>query len=684
MASPKPCRSKAKDHLFEALSDIKQDNPYGILVSNRGVSTLRSSSLFSPMAKKLVLDSLIQLFDNKCAYCEQSFVYIDANPEIEHFRPKSGLTDTNTGKHYPLHYIWLSKTWENLYLSCPSCNRAKKNSFPIKGTPCQLLDEGPQLNAELPLLLDPCDTSLSISEHIRFHKNGNVYPITVRGEITIKLLRLNRTSLVYSRKIHAEQVLNLVENNVSIDELAAYMKSSYNQFTELTNQLTSQLERSSNYIEQTSRATDSDIRLYGPKISKITFQNIGPLGGKKHITIGTDTSDSWLMILGDNGSGKSTLLKLITLLLVGREEATSVLESNQIEFVSYLKSGTKAGYISLKFDKGFPDRRLDITENGFTFSSDDKAASIIFNAYGSARLTPTAKHPAAKRNKPFFIDSLFDAFEPLSDAQELLSELTNEERLYAEESLAGLFGLKNKFELVKDEQSNDILFKFASRTFTYQQLSDGFKATVTLFFDIFSTARKLGFEHPADFNGIVLIDELGTHLHPTWRVRIVKELRTLFAQAQFICTTHEPLCIKGLKTGEVVVLKRDGNSPVKLLTNLPPIEGLTSEQLLTSIHFGLNSTLDPEVDSMFFKYYDLIALKEKRLLSEGEKQTLKDLQIQLSKYGALSGVLGGTRRDQLIYHAIDKMIAKNQDKDIAEIIDDETIVKELSSLWCIA
>lgn len=85
------------------------------------------------------------------------------------------------------------------------------------------------------------------------------------------------------------------------------------------------------------------------------------------------------------------------------------------------------------------------------------------------------------------------------------------------------------------------------------QLSQGEKSLMALVGDI---ARRLAMMNPALTNplqgdGIILIDEVDMHLHPTWQRSIVKRLTTTFPNCQFILTTHSPLVISDSK--EVLV-----------------------------------------------------------------------------------------------------------------------------------
>ena len=49
--------------------------------------------------------------------------------------------------------------------------------------------------------------------------------------------------------------------------------------------------------------------------------------------------------------------------------------------------------------------------------------------------------------------------------------------------------------------------------------------------------------------GVVLIDELDVHLHPSWQRRVVVDLMETFPGMQFVCTTHSPQIIGELREG---------------------------------------------------------------------------------------------------------------------------------------
>lgn len=59
--------------------------------------------------------------------------------------------------------------------------------------------------------------------------------------------------------------------------------------------------------------------------------------------------------------------------------------------------------------------------------------------------------------------------------------------------------------------------------------------------------------------GVVLIDELDVHLHPSWQRRIAKDLMETFPSIQFICTTHSPQVIGELDKQHIRVIAEDGS-----------------------------------------------------------------------------------------------------------------------------
>ena len=55
---------------------------------------------------------------------------------------------------------------------------------------------------------------------------------------------------------------------------------------------------------------------------------------------------------------------------------------------------------------------------------------------------------------------------------------------------------------------------------------------------------------------------------PRWRMRIVTAMRNLMPRVQFVITTHDPLCLRGVTDGEVIVVRRNSEGDVVSITEL--------------------------------------------------------------------------------------------------------------------
>ena len=96
-------------------------------------------------------------------------------------------------------------------------------------------------------------------------------------------------------------------------------------------------------------------------------------------------------------------------------------------------------------------------------------------------------------------------------------------------------------------------------------LSDGYKCTISLIADI---AYRMAILNPqlldkvlTETEGIVLIDEIDLHLHPSWQKRILKDLMEVFPKVQFIVSTHAPEVINSAKQESIVVLSHNTVMP---------------------------------------------------------------------------------------------------------------------------
>ncbi|MCS4510814.1 AAA family ATPase [Xylophilus ampelinus] len=96
------------------------------------------------------------------------------------------------------------------------------------------------------------------------------------------------------------------------------------------------------------------------------------------------------------------------------------------------------------------------------------------------------------------------------------------------------------------------------------ELSSGFASLVKLVQAIVSGyATWSGTSQLRDLHGIVLIDEIESHLHARWQVGIIPCLKRLLPNTTFFVATHSPLVLVQLQQGEAYLLQRDTDDVVR-------------------------------------------------------------------------------------------------------------------------
>ena len=128
--------------------------------------------------------------------------------------------------------------------------------------------------------------------------------------------------------------------------------------------------------------------------------------------------------------------------------------------------------------------------------------------------------------------------------------------------ISSFFGKNYKARVSRVD--NTIIVENRNSEISFSNLSDGEKSLFLLLGDI---ARKLAVASSirlADLpttiddilktSGIILIDEIELHLHPSWQRKISKFLTDTFPNCQFIITTHSPQVLGELQPQDIRLL----------------------------------------------------------------------------------------------------------------------------------
>lgn len=175
---------------------------------------------YQPIWRELKERFLIKVFRSKCAFCEARLSPANFPPDVEHYRPKKGVTAGRTAIEHT-GYFWLACEWYNLLLACRNCNSAhtdgvshpgKATEFPVEGERIGRPSDDPakwesELKAERPLLLHPYYDRPQ--KHIAFSDLGVPYPkdSSKHGRATIEACHLDRESLCSERIEHANELV---------------------------------------------------------------------------------------------------------------------------------------------------------------------------------------------------------------------------------------------------------------------------------------------------------------------------------------------------------------------------------------------------------------------------------------------------------------------------------------------
>lgn len=135
------------------------------------------------------------------------------------------------------------------------------------------------------------------------------------------------------------------------------------------------------------------------------------------------------------------------------------------------------------------------------------------------------------------------------------------------------------------------------------QLSDGYKSTISLVADI---AYRMAVLNPQllgnickETDGIILIDEIDLHLHPTWQQRILEDLRHIFPKVQFIVSTHAPAVVSTAKSENVIILDNG-----EVYEPSGEVHGKDTNTIISGIMGA--SERPVEIKALFMEFYHFI------------------------------------------------------------------------------
>lgn len=337
-------------------------------------------------------------------------------------------------------------------------------------------------------------------------------------------------------------------------------------------------------------------------LRKVRIKNIRAIGDLDW-SVQRGKEAGWHVIIGDNGSGKSTFLRAIALALVGPKEAIALRQN----WNDWLSRGKQSGEIRLNITYSY---RLDkFTGSGNTPDNVLLPVQVNFaRQNGEVNLKKSARLNADRHvwgNKSGWFSASYGPFRRFAggdkDADRIFlsnPKLASHLSVFGEnvaltESLTWLKELKFKeLEAGPEGRLLDSLRTFINqddflphkarlsevssrgvefidgngRELLVEDLSDGYRSILSMTFELIRQLSR-AYAPSYIFNddrtrivapGVILIDEVDAHLHPTWQRKIGLWLREHFPKMQFIVTTHSPLICQAADVGTVWRLPQPG------------------------------------------------------------------------------------------------------------------------------
>ncbi|MDC3379231.1 AAA family ATPase [Planctomycetota bacterium] len=358
----------------------------------------------------------------------------------------------------------------------------------------------------------------------------------------------------------------------------------------------------------------------------------------------------WTLIVGDNGLGKSTLLRSISLLMCGSEGLLDLVHRPG----SWVRNGADECRISgvittatglerevgLTLTRDLSKRKL-LDDNAESLSRLDDALehttrSYLTVGYGSSR---HARGSTGHRTNVYHHPRVRSVATLHAEHAKMIALESWAVDLFHNQKDRGLNMVRDALEGLQggvafdhfDEKRRRLMFMTPDGVVSLDHLSSGFRSMVGFCGDLlYRITETFGdYNNPLQARGLLLIDELGLHLHPRWQRVLMRFLDEKLPNIQIVATTNAPVTAHQAGEGELHYLVRDGaHAPPTLRKFEGSPNKLLLHQLILSPVFGVETGRSFGVEC---ERKEHTKLKRKRTKSAQDKRRLKKLQASLAE-----------------------------------------------------
>lgn len=364
-------------------------------------------------------------------------------------------------------------------------------------------------------------------------------------------------------------------------------------------------------------------------ISRIRLENIRGFGELDLNVRGRRRT----LIIGKNGTCKTTVLRAIALGFCGLRDANALLAE------------PIGGLVSDEADEGLIEISLDDApllttriekRDGKEFVPHHRVSLPnlvpLVCGYGAGRYGATGSDTGREYRIADSVYTLFDYRRPLLDPELTLRRLRDLGKVKYE---AALGGIKDALGLSVDDEIRlptgggvELSGPKINGTVRLEGWADGYRMTFSWLLDLYGWAMRADRITPTGgVRGIVLVDEIDQHLHPSMQAEILPRISAALPEVQLFATTHSPLVALDARPEELVVLRREGGQ-VFAEPSVPDFSGYSAEDMLMDERLFDTDPYAPEMSEKLERYRSLAAIPRG---TRGAAQTreLRDLALDI-------------------------------------------------------
>ncbi len=258
----------------------------------------------------------------------------------------------------------------------------------------------------------------------------------------------------------------------------------------------------------------------------------------------SDTERKHLIITGKNGSGKTSLLEALSPCFepVWRSIAGKTLSVD--------------GIIRVELSQRFPPPESPLAgeQRFITFSFEAKRRANFLPSEGPKKLDLAMHSNVSEYFLQHIVNLKFERLIARDDGDEQSATKIDEWFARFEAQLKNLFDAE-KLELRFDRKNYDFSIMLEDREpFRLSELSDGYSAVMYIITEIMLRMEATK-SSAYDVEGIVIIDEIETHLHVELQKKILPFLCNFFPRIQFIVSTHSPFVLSSVENAVICDLE---------------------------------------------------------------------------------------------------------------------------------